>query len=102
MRVLVHVPEDFDIVCVLVRTLEVLSVGTCFIYDPHRLIRPCYGRSYGRRLCTDLAGVFFRIRFERVASPLEFIQEHDDRSIATAPDQSVTSRSTISGSKGTT
>jgi hypothetical protein len=53
-------------------------------------------------LRTDLAGVFFRIRFERVANPLEFIQEPDDRSIATAPDQSVTSRSTISGSKGTT
>lgn len=102
VRVLAHVPEDFDIVCVLVRTLEVLGVGTCFIYDPHRLIRPCYGRSYGRRLRTDLAGVFFRIRFERVASPLEFIQEPDERSIATAPDQSVTSRSTISGSKGTT
>jgi hypothetical protein len=91
VRVLAHVPEDFDIVCGLVRTLEVLGVGTCFIYDPHRLIRPCYGRSYGRRLRTDLAGVFFRIRFERVASPLEFIQERDDRSIATAPDQSVTS-----------
>ena len=77
MRVLVYAPEDFDIVCVLVRTLEVLGVGTCFVYDPHRLIQPCYGRSYGRRLRTVLARAFFRIRFERVANPLEFIQEHD-------------------------
>jgi len=98
--ILAYVPENFDIFCGLVRTPEVLGVGTCFIYDPHRLIRPCYGRAYGRRLRTDLAGVFFRIRFERVASPLEFIQEPDDRSMATASDQSVTF-CTISGSKGT-
>ena len=71
VRILVHTPEDFNNVCVLARTLEVLGVGTCFVYDPHRLIRPCYSKSYGRRLRTVLAGAFFRIRFERVARPLE-------------------------------
>ena len=91
VRILVHTPEDFNNVCVLARTLEVLGVGTCFVYDPHRLIRPCYSKSYGRRLRTVLAGAFFRIRFERVASPFELIREHDGRSIATAPDQSATS-----------
>lgn len=91
MRVLVHAPEDFNNVCVLARTLEVLGVDACFVYDPHRLIRPRYGKSYGRRLRTISAGAFFRVRFERVARPLEFIREHTGRSIATVPDQSATS-----------
>lgn len=91
MQVLVYAPEDFTNVCVLSRTLEVLGVGACFVYDPHRLIRPRYGKSYGRRLRTVSAGAFFRTRFERVASPVEFIREHAGRSIATVPDQSATS-----------
>lgn len=91
VQVLVHAPEDFNNVCVLARTLEVLGVDSCAVYDPHRLIRPRYGKSYGRRLRTISAGAFFRIRFERVASPVEFIREHAGRSIATVPDQSATS-----------
>lgn len=91
MRVLVYAPEDFSNVCVLARTLEVLGVGACFVCDPHHLIRPRYGKFYARRLRTISAGAFFRIRFERVASPVESIREHAGRSIATVPDQSATS-----------
>ncbi len=68
MRVFVYAPEDFNNVCVLARTLEVLGVRACFVYDPHRLIRPRYGKSYARRLRTVSAGAFFRIRFERVTT----------------------------------
>lgn len=91
MRVLVYAPEDFNNICVLARTLEVLGLDTCSVYDPHRLIRPRYGKSYGRRLRTVSAGAFFRISFERVARPMEFIQRHPGRCIATGPDQSATS-----------
>jgi hypothetical protein len=50
--VLVYAPEDFNNVCVLARTLEVLGVGSCFVYDPHRLSRARYGKSHARRLRT--------------------------------------------------
>lgn len=91
MQVLVYAPEDFNNVCVLTRTLEVLGVDTCFVYDPNRLIRPRYGKSYARRLRAVSAGAFFRIRFERVTQPLAFVRRHTCRSIATVPDQSATS-----------
>ena len=91
MRVLVHAPEDFNNICVLTRTLEVLGVDTCFVYDPNRLIHARYGKSYSRRLKTVSAGAFFRIKFQRVAESLAFIRQHAGRSIATVPDQSATS-----------
>ncbi len=91
VQVLVCAPEDFNNICVLARTLEVLGVDTCSVYDPHRLIRARYGKSYTRRLSTVSAGAFFRIRFECVASPVEFIRDYAGRSIATVPDQSVSS-----------
>jgi tRNA (cytidine/uridine-2'-O-)-methyltransferase len=91
VRVLVYAPEDFNNVCVLARTLEVLGVDTCLVYDPNRLIRRRYGKSYSRRLRAVSAGAFFRIRFERVAEPVEFIKEYAGRSIATVPERSATS-----------
>ncbi len=91
VQVLVCAPEDFNNICVLARTLEVLGVDTCSVYDPHRLIRARYGKSYTRRLRTVSAGAFFRINFERVASPVEFIRGYAGRSIATVPDQSAAS-----------
>ena len=91
MRVLVYAPEDFNNICVLARTLEVLGLDTCTVYDPHRLIRARYGKSYSRKLKTVSAGAFFRITFERVARPVEFIQRHPGRSIATVTDQSAAS-----------
>jgi tRNA G18 (ribose-2'-O)-methylase SpoU len=91
VQVLVYAPEDFNNVCVLTRTLEVLGVDTCFVYDPNRLSRSRYGKSYARRLRTVSAGAFFRIRFKRVAQPLTFIRQPAGRSIATVPDQSATS-----------
>ena len=61
------------------------------MYDPNRLIRSRYGKSYARRLRTVSAGAFFRIRFKRVTRPLTFVSQHAGRSIPTVPDQSATS-----------
>jgi tRNA G18 (ribose-2'-O)-methylase SpoU len=91
VQVLVYAPEDFNNICVLSRTLEALGVDACLVYDPHRLIRYRCGKSYGRRLRTDSAGAFFRIRFERVKKPVEFIEGYTGRPIATVPDQSAAS-----------
>lgn len=91
MQVLVHAPEDFNNLCVLTRTLKVLGVTHCFVFDPHRLIRPRYGKSYGRKLRTVSAGAFSRIEFLPVTDSLAFIQGYRGRTIATVPDQSASS-----------
>jgi hypothetical protein len=45
MEILIHAPEDFNNLCVLARTLEVLGVGRCHVFDPNRVVRPSYGKS---------------------------------------------------------
>jgi|WetSurMetagenome_2_1015567.scaffolds.fasta_scaffold11695_10 tRNA G18 (ribose-2'-O)-methylase SpoU len=91
MEVLVHAPEDFNNLCVLARTLEVLGVGRCCVFDPHRIVRPSYGKSYTRKLTTVSAGAFFRIEFVPVRDSLEFINDCRQRTIASVPDQSAIS-----------
>ena len=91
LEVLVHAPEDFNNLCVLARTLEVLGVRRCYVFDPHRIIRSSYGKSYTRRLKTVSAGAFFRVDFVQVSDPAEFIGGYCDRTIATVPDESATS-----------
>jgi tRNA G18 (ribose-2'-O)-methylase SpoU len=91
MEVLVHAPEDFNNLCVLARTLEVLGVGRCYVFDPHRIVRPSYGKSYTRKLTTVSAGAFFRIEFVSVPDPLAFINGCGHRTIASVPDQTATS-----------
>ena len=91
MQVFVYAPEDFNNLCVLSRTLEVLGVNTCLVYDPHRLVRPRYGRSYRRKLRTISAGAFFRKEGMHVEDPLGFLKGYVGRSIATVTDQTATS-----------
>ena len=91
MEILVHAPEDFNNLCVLARTLEVLGIGRCHVFDPHRVIRPSYGKSYTRKLRTVSAGAFFRIEFVPVGAPVEFIRSYGPRTIAAVPDQTATS-----------
>jgi tRNA (cytidine/uridine-2'-O-)-methyltransferase len=88
MQVFVHAPEDFNNLCVLTRTLEALGVNRCHIFDPHRIVRPRYGKSYTRKLKCVSAGAFFRIEFVPVFAPLEFIAAYEGRTIATVPEQS--------------
>jgi tRNA G18 (ribose-2'-O)-methylase SpoU len=91
MEILLHAPEDFNNLCVLARTLEVLGVGRCHVFDPHRVVRPAYGKSYTRKLMNVSAGAFFRVEWVPVGAPLEFIHGCPGRTIASVPDQTATS-----------
>lgn len=91
MEVFVHAPEDFNNLCVLARTLEVLGMERCIVFDPNRIVRDSYGKSYTRRLKKVSAGAFFRIDFVQVSDPAEFIVGYSHRTIATVADRSAAS-----------
>ncbi len=92
MEVFLYAPEQFENLCVLSRTLEVLGFAQCHVYDPHRLVRERYGKSYAQRLRTVSAGAFAKIRWLRVASdPLEVLRRHSGRRVATVPRPGATS-----------
>ncbi len=92
MEVFVYAPEQFENLCVLARTLEVLGFERCHVFDPHRLVRERYGKSYARRLRTVSAGAFSKIHWQRVErAPLEFLRAYAGRRVATVPLQSATS-----------
>jgi tRNA G18 (ribose-2'-O)-methylase SpoU len=92
MQVYVHAPEQFENLCVLARTLEVLGFERCHVFDPHRIVRERYGKSYGQKLRTVSAGAFSKITWLRVEpDPLEFLRSYQGRKVATVPRQSATS-----------
>ena len=92
MEVFVHAPEQFENLCVLARTLEVFGFEQCHVFDPHRIVRDRYGKSYGQKLRTVSAGAFSKIRWLRVESdPLSFLRHYHGRRVATVPRQSATS-----------
>ena len=66
MDVFLDSPQDFENLCLISRTLEVLGVGRCYVHDPNRLVRPRYGKSRTRQIKAISAGAFFRVAFERV------------------------------------
>jgi tRNA (cytidine/uridine-2'-O-)-methyltransferase len=85
-HVLLHAPRDFSNVCVLARTLDVFGHRECHVFDPHRIIRERYGKSYSRRLRVVSAGAFAQILWHRVADPLPFMLQHRGRTVATVAD----------------
>ncbi|HEY0469008.1 MAG TPA: TrmH family RNA methyltransferase [Polyangiaceae bacterium] len=92
MEVFVYAPEQFENLCVLARTLEVFGFEQCHVFDPHRLVRERYGKSYGQKLRTVSAGAFSKIRWLRVEpDPLLFLRSYPGRRLATVPRQSATS-----------
>ncbi len=92
MEVFLNAPEQFENLCVLSRTLEVLGFPRCYVYDPHRLVRERYGKSYSQKLRTVSAGAFSKIDWQRVtAPPLQFLQEYPGRRVATVPRANATS-----------
>jgi tRNA G18 (ribose-2'-O)-methylase SpoU len=92
MEVLVYAPEQFENLCVLARTLEVFGFEHCYVYDPHRIVRERYGKSYSQKLRTVSAGAFSKIRWQRIENdPLAFVREYAGRRVATVPRQSATS-----------
>ena len=92
MEVYVHAPEQFENLCVLARTLEVFGWDHCHVFDPHRIVRDRYGKSYARKLRTVSAGAFSKIRWLRIESdPIAFLRSYAGRRVATVPRQSATS-----------
>jgi TrmH RNA methyltransferase len=92
LDVFLYAPEQFENLCVLARTLEVFGFPRCYVYDPHRLVRDRYGKSYGQRLRTVSAGAFGKIEWQRVAGNVpEFLRAHPGRRIATVPRQEASS-----------
>ncbi|HYP76472.1 MAG TPA: TrmH family RNA methyltransferase [Polyangiaceae bacterium] len=92
MEVFVYAPEQFENLCVLARTLEVFGFERCHVFDPHRIVRDRYGKSYGQKLRTVSAGAFSKIAWLRLeADPLTFLRSYPGRRVATVPRQSATS-----------
>ena len=87
MHVFLDAPRGFGHVCVIARTLEALGIRRCSVHDPHRLIRPRYGKSRTRTLKKVSAGAFFRVDFERVEEPEAFLAALPGRKVAAVPDQ---------------
>ena len=76
--------------CLIARTLELLGIGQCYVYDPNHLIRARYGKSRTRRMNKVSAGAFRRIAFERVEDPEEFLTKLPDRKVAAVTDEGAT------------
>jgi tRNA G18 (ribose-2'-O)-methylase SpoU len=92
MEVFVYAPERFENLCVLARTLEVFGFRRCYVYDPHRLLRERYGKSYAQRLRAVSAGAFSKIDWQRVQQdPKLFLRSQPGRAVATVADQAATS-----------
>lgn len=92
MEVFVYAPEHFENLCVLARTLEVFGFERCHVFDPRRVVRARYGKSYGQKLRTVSAGAFFKVSWLRVEhDPLSFLREHGGRRVATVPAQNAIS-----------
>jgi tRNA G18 (ribose-2'-O)-methylase SpoU len=89
VEVFLYAPQDFTNVCVIARTLEAFSVSSCYVFDPNRLIRARYGKSYTQRLRTVSAGAFFKIQWRTVPDPIEFLGQHDGRSLAVSSSPTV-------------
>lgn len=90
-HVFLHAPRDFNNVCVLARTLDVFGYRECHVFDPHRIIRERYGKSYSRRLRIVSSGAFAHILWHRIPDPLAFVLHHRGRSIATVADANAAS-----------
>jgi tRNA G18 (ribose-2'-O)-methylase SpoU len=92
MEIFAYAPEQFENLCVLARTLEVLGFDRCHVFDPHRLVRERYGKSYSQRLRTVSAGAFGKIQWLRVdPDPIAWLREYAGRRVATVPRQDATS-----------
>lgn len=92
MEVFLYAPEQFENLCVMARTLEVLGFPRCHVYDPHRLLRERYGKSYSQRLRTVSAGAFGKIEWLRIDDdPLAVLRGHVGRRVATVPRAEATS-----------
>ncbi|HEU4532785.1 MAG TPA: hypothetical protein VFS00_01660, partial [Polyangiaceae bacterium] len=73
MNVFLDAPQLFENLCGIARTLEVLGLRHCYVYDPNGLVRPRYGKSRTRQARSASAGALELVRFERVDDPQAFL-----------------------------
>jgi tRNA G18 (ribose-2'-O)-methylase SpoU len=92
MDVFLYAPAQFANLCLIARTLEVFGFRECHVFDPHRLVRERYGKSYTQRLRTVSAGAFSKIRWQRLESdPIAFLDAQRGRRVATVASPSASS-----------
>ncbi len=84
-EVFLYAPQNFNNLCALSRTLDVLGVARCHVFDPNRLVRPRYGKSNTRRIRSVSTGAFYHIDWVRHDDPELFIREQRSRTVATVP-----------------
>ncbi|PID83722.1 hypothetical protein CSB09_04620 [Candidatus Gracilibacteria bacterium] len=87
MNIYLHNPKDFSNICTISRTLEFFGIHKCYIYDTNNLIREKYGKSYSRKLRTQSAGAFEKIRFEKIEDYQKFLENYSGRKVATVLDK---------------
>ena len=81
--VFLYSPTDFRNLCAISRTLEVLGLRECFVFDSYRLVRERYGKSRTRELRDISGGAFEKIRWQQVTEPTSFLQSYEGRTVAT-------------------
>lgn len=90
MKVFLDAPQLFENLCAVARTLEVLGFAECLVHDPHRLVRPRYGKSRTRVAKAASAGAFHRIAFERIEDPGTYLTTFPGRVVATVAEGDAT------------
>lgn len=85
-QVYLHAPQNFRNVCLFARTLEVLGLSQCYIFDPHTLIRERHGKSRSRIHRNISAGAFEKIAWIGITDPSRFLADYPGRLIATVAD----------------
>ena len=91
-----YAPQDFRNLCAIARTLEVLGHREVYAFDPYHLIRDSYGRARSRVMRDVSGGAFEKIRWARIAEPLQFLRAFRGRIVATVADTSATELTTFS------
>jgi tRNA(Leu) C34 or U34 (ribose-2'-O)-methylase TrmL len=90
MNVFLDAPQLFENLCGIARTLEVLGLPRCYVYDPNGLVRPRYGKSRTRQAKSASAGALQLVHFERVEDPDAFLRAPGGRVVATVADAGAT------------
>jgi tRNA (guanosine-2'-O-)-methyltransferase len=90
MHLFLDAPQLFENLCGIARTLEVLGVRHCYVYDPNKLVRPHYGKSRTRQARTASAGAWQLVHFERVEEPGPLLRSLGGRVVATVADEGAT------------
>ncbi len=82
MKLFFYSPKHLENLAAIVRTLEVFGIKEIFIYDFYGVISSEHKKAYKRKLNKISAGSFQYLKFHKVSSPLTFIKNYSQRTIA--------------------